>query len=161
MWLCHALVLAGIYPRRMSGCLLVFPLAKAKSHESFPLALAPASSFPSLSTHQRLWGLSCHRASRRWGQAVAVTALAAVPVVPGSPHGQPRLQECLHAGLQEEANPEHLLSVGKSLEEGMDLGSVVGSGSPVGLGMLRTAAEQNQGLAGSSTVLLSSAMAGA
>lgn len=47
---------------------------------------------PSLSTHQRLWGLSCHRASRCRGQAVAVTALAAVLVVPGSPQGQPRLR---------------------------------------------------------------------
>lgn len=71
-----------------------FSAGRGRAVGKFPFGTGASLSlpFPPLSAHQRLWGLSCHRASRCRGQAVAVTALTAVPVVPGSPHEKPWLR---------------------------------------------------------------------
>lgn len=58
------------------------------------------------------------------------TSGAGLPPQPAHSSGGP-----WHVGVQDEVNPVHLLSVGKSPGEGMALGSALGSSSPVGLGL--------------------------
>lgn len=124
--------LAGISPWRVCACLSVcwfFPCPSRRKVSSWH----PRWPLPSLSADQRVWGLSCHTGSRcrlslrtrlTWagrGQALAVTALAALPV------------HKMHRGAQDWADPACGMGTGKVPGQGVVLGSPSGQGGELGV----------------------------